>query len=320
MDLNLIYKKIINAINEARKILLVAHLDPDVDAIGSGCVLAEHLFRLGKNCQVYCQDELDLNLRFLPGSSQFQNQLPDINDFDLVLALDCADSGRSGLAEQIRKRKENIRIINIDHHVCNDFFGDINLVRLDCSSTAEIIYDLLKEARLHVSKKMAFCLLAGIIYDTTNFTNPATNHNSLGAAASLMLLGANLTRAIQHVYQNKSLATLKLWGSVLTNLHYNPEYDLAVSIVTQKNIKEYGLVEELVEGIANFLNNIINVKILLVLRELNNGRLKGSLRTNYEDADVKRIAEAFGGGGHVKAAGFVIPGQLQRIDERWVVV
>ena len=320
MDISLTHKKILEAINQAENILIVVHIAPDLDAVGSGCAFIEYLSLKGKNYQVYCQDKLDLNLRFLAKTDQFQNQKPDLNNFDLVLALDCADSLRTGLADQILKRAEKTKIINIDHHACNDYFGDINLIRPDYSSTSEIIYDFFEEMKINKTRNMAHSLLAGLVFDTGNFSNPATTFNSLRVASSLMLLGANLAQILEQIYRNKNLPTLRLWGKVLSGLHYNEEYEVAISVISQDDIKKYGLAEELVEGMTNFLNNVVSVRIILVLREAEDGTVKGSLRTSHDDADVKKIAEVFGGGGHVKAAGFKINGQLQKEKERWVVV
>jgi len=321
MNKNLTYKKIIETINQANNILVVIHVAPDGDAAGTACAFLDHLAGLGKSYDAYCQDEPDLNLRFLPKSHQFKNEIKNFDDYDLILTLDCADSTRTGLPKKIlRQRPEGAQLINIDHHISNDYFGDINLIDINSSSTAEIVYDIFQAARVGITKNMAQCLLAGVVYDTGNFTNPATSNNSLRVASELMIRGAKLPQILENLYRTKKLPALKLWGRILSDLHYNFELDMAVSVVTLGHVEELGLAEEIIEGMANFLNNTLSTKIVLVLREHDNGTIKGSLRTNHDDTDVRKIAEVFGGGGHVKAAGFQIQGQLQREGERWLVV
>ena len=320
MDISLTHKKILETINESEKILIVIHVAPDGDALGVGCAFIEYLTSINKKFDAYCQDEIDLNMIATPKLNQFQRTINDFHSYDLVLALDCADSFRTGLSSEIKNRKARTRVINIDHHICNDSFGDINLIRLDYSSTAEIVHDLFDEMNITATKNIAHCLLAGIVYDTENFANPATTFNSMKAASVLMVRGANLQQILSDLYRNKTLPALRFWGQVFSGLHYNGQHDIAVSVVTQKDIKQHGLAEEIIDGMANFLSRTIDTKIILVLNERDDGTIKGSLRTNHDSADVKRVAEYFGGGGHVKSSGFSINGRLQRVGEQWVVV
>lgn len=316
MDFCINCQKIYQAIKEANRILLVVHQRPDADALGSFTALGEWLDTLGKNYDGYCYevDGANNGPSFLISSQALITQrekLTDVN-YDLVITLDCSDLKFAGLHELLPELKIKPILINIDHHFTNSGFGDINLVDPQAVSTTEILFNLFQHLKVRVTPDMATALLAGIIYDTYSFTNPNTTYLSLEASSKLLSLGANLNEITQSISKSRTIETLKLWGKVLFRLSHNHEFDVVSTVVTPDDFKSEDERLEVTEGIANFLNNLSGIKAVMILQQQSDGIIKGSLRTNSDLIDVSKLAKILGGGGHKKAAGFRVKGQLVR--------
>ena len=149
-------------------------------------------------------------------------------------------------------------------------------------------------------------MLAGIIDDTYNFTNPNTNFQSLETASKLLLAGAQLTQVSDSILKTKTITTLKIWGEVLIRLSYNSQFDMVTTVITREDLDSHLAGAEVTEGVANFLNNLAGVKAALILQQQEPDLIKGSLRTNNDLIDVAKLAKMLGGGGHRKAAGFKV--------------
>ena len=132
--------------------------------------------------------------------------------------------------------------------------------------------------------------------------------------------GANVREVLNYTSKNKNINILKGWGFALSRLQYNKDYDIVFTLLTKDDLRELGIAKQELEGLANFFNSLKDAKIVLVLYELGDGRVKGSLRTNKDNVDVSKLAGLFGGGGHKKAAGFEIEGRLEKIEEGWRIV
>ena len=205
------------------------------------------------------------------------------------------------------KQNQKSVVINIDHHITNVRFGDINIIDNSASSTCEILYHLIRERHAYITKECAYCLLTGIVGDTGNFTNAATNQESFKIAADLIWRGANIFDIIQRLFSvEESINTLRLWGKIFERLIYNKKYDIAVSYVLQKDFMECNVGTEAVEVVANFLNYIKGVNGGVLLKETADGAFKVSMRTTTSHVDVSVLAKMLDGGGHKKAAGFTV--------------
>lgn len=205
-------------------------------------------------------------------------------------------------------------LINFDHHITNTHYGDLNLIDADCSSTTEVLYKFFKALEWKMPKRVAEYLLAGILVDTDHFSNPATTVSSLEVAADLLAQGVPMLQLRQFLFERRGLNTLKFIGEILARLRKNPRYNLAVTYLTEEDIKDYGLSGEEIEGLSNILNLLGDVKAMLLLK---GGKdiIRGSLRTTSAEVNVGRLAEIFGGGGHRKAAGFSLRGTLQNTEK-----
>lgn len=309
-------------IKNAKNILLTTHQKPDGDALGSICALMLFLEREGKNF-VAVIDNIPDSYEFIPGTHHLclqENMCFPITNFDLIITVDFNTLDRSPISELLEDaQKENIPFINFDHHQANAMFGHANIVDDTASSTTCLIHDFFEHNNIHITPDMATCLLTGIMTDTDHLSNSSTNQNSIHQSSKLLSHGAHLYRITQNTRGNKSLNAMKLWGEALSKLHYNKKYNIAYTIITQQDLKKYNVDSEVIEGIPNFLTSLHDLHAILVLKENEDGELRGSFRTTKDRVDVSELARQLGGGGHKKAAGFGIAGELVQTKTGWKI-
>ena len=320
MSQEVISQKIHNRIIQAKKPLFVMHKKPDGDALGSALAMANWLESEGKKAHIYCFDSAPKNYQFINKYDRIRNDPAIFNheDVDLVVVLDSGDLMYAGIDDILEIADKDLPVINIDHHATNQKYGELNLVVPDASSTAEVVYNFLSHNNVKIDKHIATALLVGILTDTTNFTNPGTTVSSMRVASELISFGARINEISKNILKNKSIDALRLWGKTLSRLEENKELGMAVAVIKKEDLTDVHSPGEAVEGVSNFLNALLDVKLVLVLRETDDGFVKGSFRST--DVDVSKIAQSLGGGGHKKAAGFTIKGQLKKIDGKWTVV
>lgn len=231
---------------------------------------------------------------------------------DLVIVLDCANPNLIGpLYEQNPNLFYEVPVVNIDHHTGNSNFGKVNLVDITASSTAEILVSLLetlgKDVPGILDADIATCLLTGIITDTNSFQNSNTTPKSLTVAAQLVAAGARQQEIIKQLYKTRSLSTLRLWGRALSYVKADPALRFAWSVLTKADFAAAQAAPEESSGVIDeLLKTVSDTDFVLLLAE-RDGHIHGSLRSVNPAADVLRIAEVFGGGGHPAAAAFQIP-------------
>jgi phosphoesterase RecJ-like protein len=306
-------RQIHDHLTRAKRVILVVHQNPDGDALGSATALQEHLLNLGKNTTIWSATEVLPKYDFLSHSASVSSdpKLFTATDLDLIIVLDSGDLGYAGVDKFVAGLEH--KIINIDHHPTNRNYGFINLVQPTSSSTSEMIYHFFKHNRLPINHRMATSLLTGIITDTDNFQNGATSINAFMAASDLIRSGGNINLINQWVVRNKTVNSLRLWGTVLSRLVHLKEDKLVYTYITREDIDTYQVSESESEGIANFLNNLDSDGASLILKEAEGGKIKGSFRTTRDDIDVSAWAKKLGGGGHKKAAGFTTIGTIEEV-------
>lgn len=301
------------------RVLLVSHKNPDGDTLGSVLAMHHALVQLDVTSLPFCVDAVPTSYAFLPKSEAVTNDHDRVRAFapTVILVFDSSDLGYAGVAQFVAELKLAIPppiLVVVDHHYTNQRYGDLNLVIDTSSSTAEITAGLLRAGGVAFTPAIAQCLLTGVVTDTGAFSNAATTTESLVLASRLLEGGAKLSTILEHTFRNKNIATLKLWGKILSQLRQTQDGSV-IAVITQSDAQEFGVSDEGTEGIANFLQTIGDAKMIVVLKELPDGQFKGSLRTTRDDLDVSAIAKSYGGGGHKKAAGFTTKGKLI-IDER----
>ncbi len=329
MNLSEKYQLAYQFIRTARRLLLVGHTDPDADALAAIAAVLETLVPFGAEAYAFADKKPTDVFSFIPHEERVNVTPPsDLRDFDVILILDCGSIKRTALAERLEKlltlpAESRPFIIDFDHHQPNKSYADLEIRLPDKASTTEIIYEFLKINGVEINKTAAECILIGLMTDTGHFLYPNSSRAVLKIASEMLLKGASLVKVISPTVHNKSFGALKLWGRVLEDTQLNPDTGLAVVV-----LKEKDLATEKVEGeedaaslggeLASFLASLNGVKVALVLRE-EEGQVKGSLRTNDKALDVIKIAQIFGGGGHKKAAGFSLPGRLEKTPTGWKV-
>lgn len=233
--------------------------------------------------------------------------------YDLIFVLDSPDLERIGdLYDKNSELFYEVPVINIDHHAGNDYFGKVNWVDLTATSTAEILVALIESLSREkplLDVDMATALLTGIIVDTGSFQNANTTPKSFTVAAQLVAAGARQQEIIRHVFKTKTLATLKLWGRILSNVTEENQYRFVWSKITKADFAAAGADETASSGIIDeLLKTAPNIDFALLLSEKMDG-VHGSLRAAQTGIDVSAIAKLFGGGGHQAAAAFHIDGK-----------
>jgi phosphoesterase RecJ-like protein len=315
-------EKIVDQIKQkiihAQNILLLAHKNPDGDTLGSSLASYLYLKGLGKKVSIACFDKAPEAAQFLPGADEMIQEFNEA-DFDLIISFDSADPKLSGFDKTHPGLFQKTgRHINIDHHKSNLMFGDINLVQTDCASTTQVLFYLFTEFKAIFTREISTCLLTGLYTDTGSFMHQNTTADTLRVGAQLVKYGADVTAISKHLFNTKPVNQLRLWGRVLNRAKKTRD-DVIVSALTQADFDELGASRDHVSGAIEFLKYVPNIKYAEILTEEAGGRVKGSLRTIRDDVDVSAIAASMGGGGHVKAAGFSIPGKIEE-EVQWKVV
>jgi phosphoesterase RecJ-like protein len=324
------FKEAFGKISKAKNILLVAHERPDGDAVASLCAMIDLFENYGKKYTAFCQGQPINHFSFLPHIEKIifenifkisgENKKLNFHDFDLIITLDCGSLERTGLAEEIEKRQAGQFVIEFDHHPMIKKYSDLEIRKSEAAATAEILYYFFKANKIKITKNIANCLLTGILTDSGNFLYPMTSEETMSIASEMLLHGAKFPQIVKNTVHNKSLAAMKLWGMALSGLKINKKYNFAFSVLTLDEVEKNGGNDDIFDSISGFLSNLYGVNGVLFLREIEGGRLKGSLRSAHSNADVSALAVALGGGGHKKASGFVLEGKLKRDGESWKII
>ncbi len=305
---------IAEVLDNAERVAIFGHVQPDSDCYGSAVGLKIGLESAGKKAFVYLPDDLPYNLAFLNGFAVFGEEKM-MQNVDAVVIVDSASLGRIHAREILENYKQKgIQTILLDHHLASDLinFADIGWQDEKVSSVSEMVLAVLKEMNATIQKDIATYLLAGIEGDTGSFQNQNTTKDSFEDAAYLMSKGARFRSIIANAVNSKrNINLIKLYGLALERVVYNKKYKTAATYVTLQDLKNYGLEEEAsYSEMINFLNTIGGIKMIVLITEREEGVLKVSLRTRDDHVNVQRLANAFGGGGHIKASGFSLSGKI----------
>ncbi len=302
--------RILALIEKADRILVITHISPDGDAIGSLLGLGWALRALGKRPTLVCADPVPQPFYFLPGHQDIVREAKD--SFDLVIGLDASDPQRLGPPWQ-RVQEMDVPTIVIDHHVTNLYFGSVNWVDTTAAATAEMIYELIEELGAPLDLKTAQCLLCGVVTDTRGFRTSNTTPRSLAIATRLMEAGADLNLVTDQALNRKPLAVLRLWGMALPRMQLRGR--ILWSVVTRKMREETGVNDNGDGGLVNVLVSANEADIAVVFTERENNKIEVGMRAK-PGFDVSQVALALGGGGHPQAAGCVIQAPLEEAQER----
>ena len=307
--------RIIRHLKNSNHLLLATHTNPDGDAIGSLIAMGLSLEVLNKRITLYNESPLPAVYRFLPSVDRVVGRLKTANRYDTAIILDCGELERIGQA--VSRVRQIPTIINIDHHITNTSFGDYQLIETTASSTAEILYRLIKKMAIPLNRDIATLIYTGILTDTGSFRFSNTNQAAFTICEEMIRLGVNPYDIAKHVYGTYSLGRIKLLNLALDSIEISKNGKLSMMMLTQKMFAETGTQAEDVDGMINYARRIEDVKVAVLIQQDPNGTEKStnpnlfhvSLRSDGT-IDVAEIASAFGGGGHPSAAGFSIESAL----------
>jgi len=307
--------KITEVIRSSRRFLITSHVRLDGDAIGSELALYLMLRDMGKEASVYNRDTLPQMYRFLPGSDAIVNSMDAGDVFDAVFILDCSEIDRVG--EEAPRVSAIRNIINIDHHISNGSFGDLSLLDPAASSTGEIVYRLMRELGVNITKDMAINLYTAILTDTGAFRYSNTGQKTFRVTSDLVAKGADPWWISQRIYENNPVQKMKLLAKALDTMAFFWDRRIAVIHVTKKMLEEAEALWEYTEGFVEFPRSIEGVEVAAFISEIGDRLFKVSLRSRGS-MDVEKIAGVFGGGGHHSAAACRITGDLESVKAKLV--
>ena len=299
------------ALHGARRIALVSHRDPDPDTIGSALALGLGLESLGKQVSWHCADPVPEQQRFLHGSDRF-TQEPPPEDVDLVVTVDFGSVDRAKFALPSRPK-----LVNIDHHASNDHFGAANLVDVTAAASAELVSRVIDALGIKWTPTMATAALVGIMTDTGSFQFPSTDARSLERAARLRESGADLQAITYNIFRNKRFEALKLWGFAFARLIREQGGQLVWTEIRAGDIERAEARDEDISGLVEQIARSSGMRVALLFNEQRDS-VKVSCRTSQWEpsVDASALMARFGGGGHVRASGALIQGDLADIRDR----
>ncbi len=298
--------------------LLIAHNNPDADSVGATIALQEILLLQGKKVDIVCNDPFPITLSSVVTTNFISPKELLLEKYDAVIACDSVDRGPF---REIQKNLSEKQVtVLIDHHPDIAVTADIVLIDAKRSSTCELLYEFFFKQKISINTRMATALLLGLLFDTGNFQHPCTSTRVLEIASDLLKRGAPLQKIIQVVSSNKKISTLHLWGKAFDKMKVVKETGMAVTGLTKDDLDECGSEQQETSQIAQILSTIPGIRYGLVLYQKDKDTVRGSFRAQESaDVDVCALAKKLGGGGHVLASGFEIPGLLQEKGGNWVI-
>ncbi len=298
------------ALRNHQSFVLMSHVRPDGDAIGSQIALGFSLLAMGKSVRLINEDGLPENLTFLKGSDRIESPPAGPLDVEVAIALDTATKPRLGDKALHAASKAKLWI-NIDHHISNPKYGDLNLIDATSPATGEILYDLIQALGMPLPEETRDAIYVAVSTDTGSFQYPSTTARTYEMAADLVRRGLDVGTINSLTYDDHPYRRLELMRALLNTLERTPDGVVAHWELREKTRIDLALRPEDSEGLIDVIRAIRGVKLALFFEELPDGKVRVSMRSKERALDVCRIATRFGGGGHALAAGIRMPGPLE---------
>jgi phosphoesterase RecJ-like protein len=295
------------ALREASSVAVLAHVNPEADAIGSTLAAALTLREAGKHTGAFNAHPVPPELRELPGASEMRRTVPPDHDYGCYLVVDTATLGRTG--GLLDGRRSGAMVLNVDHHAGNTRFGDLNWVESEASSAGEMVLRLFRTMGLPISRDAAANLYAAILTDTGGFRYGNTTAESLRSAADLIDAGAAPDAIARGFSAHRVVGEWRLLGEILTGMEVSADGRVAWIEVTAAACRRAGVGMEVTEDFIQYPRDLAGVQIAVAFKELSADEIRVSLRSSGS-LDVAKLAATFGGGGHRTAAGCTVRGGL----------
>ncbi|PIQ88098.1 MAG: hypothetical protein COV73_00625 [Candidatus Omnitrophica bacterium CG11_big_fil_rev_8_21_14_0_20_43_6] len=309
--------EICRSIKKYNSFLITAHISPEGDALGAVLGFYNLVRKLGKQGTIIIDDQLPGDYDFLPGFKQIKRLGEKLSrlKFDCLVALDCADLKRTGRVYKLNLA--NQPVLNIDHHISNQNFGDLNWVNPQVSSCSEMIYGLFKKLRLPIDKNTALVLYTGMMTDTGSFHYSNTSSSTFAAAAELVKSGINVAQAYRHAYENIPPQEVKLLLKILSKIKFFAQGRIAAFVIDPRLPAVKNPALDLADQVLNFGRSIKGVEVVVLFKNNLGEKLQVRIHLRSQGKiDVNKIARFFGGGGHKTAAGCTVPGKIQDVQRK----
>ena len=295
-------------IKSSKKILLLSHVNPDGDTLGSMCALYSMIEkRFKKKVDMSVVSNVPFNYKFLPNINLAQRYFDQSLVYDLVITLDVAAIDRVRDAKIFFDRGKCT--VNIDHHKTNPKYGDYQIIEPEASSCGEVLYNYFKKYNWEITKDAAICLYIAIMTDTGNFRFENTNPNAFRAVAELVELGVEPAKLYKLCYESKTKNLVMFQNYCVNKAEFLDDNKIVYTAVYKKDLEKFSAGDDYTDGIAETLRSIDSTEVSFVLKEVDSKLTKISMRS--KTVDVAKICEVFGGGGHTFAAGCTIKASIK---------
>lgn len=308
-EVSAVIERIGAVIRENQSFVLMSHVRPDGDAIGSQLALGFALMALGKEVRLINEDGLPDNLAFLKGSDRIETPPCEPLEVDVAIALDTATKPRLG--DNALHAASNAKLwLNIDHHISNPQYGEINLIDATSPATGQILYDLITQLDLPLTEESRDAIYVAVSTDTGSFQYPATTAKTYEMAADLIRRGLDVGTINSKTYDDSPYRRLELMRALLNTLERSEDGRVAHWTLLDQTRLDLELRPEDSEGLIDTIRAIRGVQLAVFFEELPDGKIRVSMRSKEPQLDVCKIAMEFGGGGHALAAGIRMKGPL----------
>lgn len=300
--------RVLKAFNDYKTFVICSHVNPDPDALASQIALGLYLEQKGKKVYFVAEEAAPERFLFLPGAKKIKALEKTARIcYDAMIVTDAGDIGRIGAVQQLLRPDKPV--INIDHHITNTAFGDVNYILPDFSSTSEIVYKILKTAKAALTHDLAELLYVGAMTDTGSFRYSNTSALTHKMAAELLRFPIKVNEIYQKIYEQVPLMDIKNFSKIINGFSVLNEGKIICVDLPKNVVKKFSAKFDLRDKIFGYLRTIQGVEVLVIFTE----DKKNVTRVNFRSqgpVDVARIAAIFHGGGHRKASGCVIEGDI----------
>ena len=296
--------RIVDALRSRQRFVLSSHVRPDGDAIGSQLAMAYALRALGKDVRLLNRDPAPSNLADFPGVSGIEVCDRTDDPGDAVIVMECGDIGRTGVAGLDRGY-----VINIDHHVGNTMYGAINWFDASAAACAEMVWDLIVDLGVPITREIATHVYVAILTDTGSFHYSSISPRTFDICRQCMVAGIEPTPIARAIFDSNSLGRLKIFGAVLNGMRLDDTGRVATIVVDRALTASCGATAEDTEGLVNQPLTVKTIEAVAFFKEVGDDDWRVSLRSKGR-VDVNAIAKGYGGGGHMNASGCSATGQL----------
>lgn len=304
------YSKLNDIIKSSKNILIISHVNPDGDTLGSMCGLyCAILDNFKKKCDMVAISKIPYVYSYLPHLSEVKNvdDLDKSREYDLVINVDVAALDRACDAKILFEKAKFT--VNIDHHKTNIAYGNLNFINPDASSTGEVLFGCFENMNWKVNLDCAICLYTAILTDTGSFRFDNTKPSTFEVASKLVEIGVQPSDIYKKVYESDSKTLVMFQAHCISKAKFLEDDKIAYTLVYKKDMEKFSAGDDCMEGLTEKLRAIVTTRIAFVAKEMKSGGTKISMRSKF--ADVAEICSVFGGGGHKFAAGCTIKAPVE---------